>query len=515
MADKALRDISSRRVFAPYFRARWQNMQNIINDSVFYSEAPYPWLTYYQTYIRQWAQWAQGFVQALHRGDFFSTGMGYTVCDIMTRECMSGGYRISSKNKEAQDYMTDYGRKFDFTTKFNKMFFFANALGNSVLTLHPKDGDIVPGIIPVNRIVMTVCEGNEITSALLYRRFVTGKDTVYYAREYRQKLNGKGYYRVEICSQGGTVLSPSWGGTPLKKIPQDIEEAFREVYGNIEVNTWYTLPECLHSLGLYNVRNKPVAVAVADLPGYSDSTLHTALDVLYSIDYNYTQQQLDQYWGRTRVLVPERLQAINLGARNRVVDGVSYEEALTPPLDDDIYSKVPDSGSVDGKPIEPMFIQPDARGEMHKYIRDADLELLASKVGLSSATLANHLAYNATKTATQVHAEEDTTETTVNNKRQLATDDAINPWLQDIAAFYGYSDEVTLVWNKSSVNSQRQNEELLADYNAGLITKREYLKRRWRDLSDEEVDKWVADLEEAEAKRDARDGAMFDGGLGL
>ena len=45
----------------------------------------------------------------------------------------------------------------------------------------------------------------------------------------------------------------------------------------VKPDVWYKLP--LPSLGVYNVRNKPLAVALADIPGYSDSTLYTALDV--------------------------------------------------------------------------------------------------------------------------------------------------------------------------------------------------------------------------------------------
>lgn len=510
--NKALNNISSRRVFRPFFKARWQNMQNIINDSVFYTSAPEPWLTYYNAYIRQWNEWASGFVPMLHRGDFFSTGIGYTICEILARECMSGGYRVSSKNKILQDFISDYGR-FSFMDIFFRMFFFANAGGNCFLKLTPKNGELTAEVLPINRIIFEMGERNEVTHAMLYNRFTTGKGETYYAKETRCNLNGNSFYKVEVCPSAGTATSPSWGNTPLNTLPKAVAPQFKRAYGDIELNHWYTLPKCLHSLGLYNVRNKPVAVAIADMPGYSDSSLHTSLDILYSIDYNYTQQQLDMYWSKTRVLVPKQMQMIQLGnnARNNVVNGVGYEE-LQAPLDEEIFTQVPDSNSIDGKPMQPTFIQPDMRGEAHKYIRDADLELLASKVGLSSATLANHLAYTQTKTATQVNSEQDTTETTVNSKRELANL-AINQMLQDLASFYGFTDEIAIIWNRTSVNSARQNEELLADYQAGLLTIKEYLKRRWRDLSDEEIEKWVIELEATADKKRQNEMNAFGGDM--
>ena len=72
----------SRKIFRPMFRARWQNMQNIVNDSGFIDMIPEPYLSYYVAFIQQCLQWSRGFVPMLHRSDFFSTGMGYTVCEI-------------------------------------------------------------------------------------------------------------------------------------------------------------------------------------------------------------------------------------------------------------------------------------------------------------------------------------------------------------------------------------------------------------------------------------------------
>ena len=101
----AATSLPSRRAFRQYFRARWQNMQNIVNDTVFYALVPPRFLTYYRAFIEQWLDWARGFVPQLHRQEFFSTGIGYTVCDIFARECMSGGWRIDSKDEQTAEQL--------------------------------------------------------------------------------------------------------------------------------------------------------------------------------------------------------------------------------------------------------------------------------------------------------------------------------------------------------------------------------------------------------------------------
>lgn len=508
--ERAIKEIGSRQIYAPYFKARWQNLQNIINDSVFYSMIKEPYLTYYQAYIRQWQQWASGFVPMLHRGDFFATGMGYTVCEIFARECMGGGYRFDSADKGLQSFMQDWAKE-DLDNVLAQMFFFANAGGNALLTLTPVDGEVHCGVVPINRAVFEIGRGGEVTQATILNRFMAGEKSVY-AKESRIVLNGVGYYKVDIAEQNSIVTSPSWNSNYLKAVPEAALPQWKNTYGNIEPSVWYKLPSALRSLGVYNVKNKAVAVALSDLAGYSDSTLHTALDVLYAIDYNYTQLQLDQYWGRTRVIIPKRMQrrSITSNAVN-ISDGVSFVEAVqSAPLSEDIFTEVPNENSLEGDPLKPFFMQPDLRGEAHKYIRDADLELLASKVGLSSSTLANHLTYNTSKTATEVRGEQDTTETSINNKRALANV-AINRMLADVAAFYGFTSGITINWNRSSVNSAVENSALLADYQAGTLPLREYLKRRWRDLTDEDIAEWIRELDSDAAKqRDREYGDFID-----
>ena len=41
----------SRKIFRPMFRARWQNMQNIVTDSGIVDLIPEPYLSYYIAYI--------------------------------------------------------------------------------------------------------------------------------------------------------------------------------------------------------------------------------------------------------------------------------------------------------------------------------------------------------------------------------------------------------------------------------------------------------------------------------
>ena len=62
----------------------------------------------------------------------------------------------------------------------------------------------------------------------------------------------------------------------------------------------------------------------------------------------------------------------------------------------------------------------------------------------------------------------------------------------ELLYFYGKSGEVTIEWGRAAVNSAQENQELLADYQAGTLPLRDYLRKRWRDLSEDEIDSMEA-----------------------
>ncbi len=166
---QALAGGDARKAFAPLFRARWQNMQNIVNNTVFTSLVPKGYQTYYTAFIRQWLDWAQGFVPQLHRYDFFSTGMGYTVCDIFTKECMSGGYRFVSTDGGLKKFIESWDND-NLNDVFNRMFFFSNAGGNALLALTPANGELYANVYPIDRVVFQIGRRGEITQAVIFNR---------------------------------------------------------------------------------------------------------------------------------------------------------------------------------------------------------------------------------------------------------------------------------------------------------------------------------------------------------
>lgn len=488
--------------FEPYFRARWQNFQNIVSRATFFSNMPHEWIAYQNAYVKQWEEWASGFVLSLHRGDFFSTGMGKTVCDILVKECMRGNYRFDSVDADASKKLSDWAKENNMEDLIMNGFYYANRIGNAILRLNINvdDNELYPTVHPVNRTYFQVNRKGQVVKARFFDLIADGTtdDQKYFVVEDRLWHNGTPYYRVNIYRFSGTATNPEMEKSKagrfisLDKLSAGAISTFLDLYGNIRLNAWYKLP--FKTLGCYNWKNTGTSSAVSEMEGYSDSSLHTALDILYAIDYNYSMGQLDQYFGRTMVLVPPEMEKTG----PREFQGVDYREAVkvkSAPLSSDVFVQTPsgNGGLLDGKPAQPIFIQSDLRGLQRKEVNDFLLELLASKVGLSSSTLANHLTYNQSKTATEIDRETDTTDVTVANKRTLANI-SIDAMLRDVCDYYGITADVDITWNRNGTNNK---DAIIEEYRGGLMPLSECIARLHPELTKAEVDDWVDKLNDS------------------
>lgn len=499
----------TRSVFAGYFRARWQNYQNVINRSEFYADMPQSWLTYQQAFVRQWDEWARGFVPALHRGDFFATGMGKTVIDIVTRECIDGGYRIDGDDPKTTAFIEKWREEVELDKEVTKGFAGSSSVGNVLVKLNVVSGggEVYPTVHPVNQAYMSVNRKGEVVVGRFKDMMCDGtaNDEQWVAVEERVMHGGEPYYRVRVQRFFGQATNGLQGYCKFDDMDEYAQDVWTDLYGDISPDKWYKLP--FKSLGVWNWKSKEYNQAITSMTGYSESVLHTALDILYAIDYNYTMGQLDQYYGRTRVIVPKTFQTPKHIVYQGMDYGEAYDDVQLSPLEADIFTEAPGAGVIADKPQQPMFMQPDLRQEARKALHDHYLQMLASKVGLSATTLANHLTYNKAKTATEVDTEEDTTDKTVYEKRQLANA-ALNGMLAEVVSYYGLSGHVDITWNK---NGDKRKSDVMDEYTRRVMPLDECVRRLHPELSESEVAEWV---EKLKVQPQAQSDENFNFGLG-
>lgn len=497
----AMANAPTRKIFAPYFKGK-QNLYGAMSDYAYLNLIPAVYRPYYITYIQQWFLWSRGYYPQYHKQDFFNNAMGYTVCEMLSKMCMSGGFRLNSTDVTTKEFIQEWNKDLLYEI-FATMYFHTNAVGNALIVLTPVDGDLAIECVPITRATFTIGRTNKITHAMILNRFVAG-ESCYYTREHRVIKDGKAYYKVQMA-ECGLATVPTWNESYVYFVPDIVRPQWEACYGSIELNKWYELPSKLNGLGVYNVKNKAIAVALSDLPGYSDSTLHTCEDILYAIDYNFTNEMMDQYLGQSRALIPKQMASkkIVAGKKGTLTNGMSFEEAenyYEPELDKNFYTEITTSDSIDGKPVQPTFLQPDLRSDKRKQSDDHLIEKLAAKIGINASTLATHLAIGSrAKTDDEISKENENDEKTIGDKRRLASA-TINKLLTDVAKWYGLQGDVTIEWGKVQGNSTGDNQQLLMDYQAGTISLKDYIRRRFVDLTEDEIEQKVQELEQQKEK---------------
>ena len=118
------------------------------------------------------------------------------------------------------------------------------------------------------------------------------------------------------------------------------------------------------------------------------------------------------------------------------------------------------------------------------------------------------MTYNKAKTATEVDTEEDTTDKTVYEKRQLANA-ALNAMLKEVVRYYGLDGHVDITWNK---NGDKRKSDVMDEYSRGVMPLDECVKRLHPELTEDEVTEWVEKLKVQQPQQQADEGFSF--GLG-
>jgi hypothetical protein len=89
----------------------------------------------------------------------------------------------------------------------------------------------------------------------------------------------------------------------------------------------------------------------------------------------------------------------------------------------------------------------------------------------------------------------------------------INDLLKDVALYYGFSDSAEIVWGRTNINTSQQNRQLLEELNSDALPLREYLKRRYPELSEVEVEKWAKEIEKQKSEKAKREQASYGNAL--
>ena len=464
---------------------------------------------FYETDVRRWLQWYDGFVSCVHGGNtgIISTKTAKTIVNRSADAVFTGGVMFG--NADSPQLLDDNGNSIalsiisdkwakhaNFEGKLRRVCRFAMAGGTALLKLNQaKDGKLWLDTYRTDRFfaVLDASGRVERVKAILTTYQGATKSGEGYAlveeRYYKSTLLRKrvavrtfSVYRA-VSAESGNVLSSkmTW-----KTLPHPMKDYLREHYASIRIDEEQILP--FPSLGCYAFRYTDGCDRYNGVE-MGESMLDTILQYLLSYDYYFSALNTDMYLGRGRVIAKKLM-------RNPKGDTQNFNAGL----DSFMYEEIPSLTTEEQKPTPVQF---DLRAADWKEIRNNLLESMAFSLGLSVGTLASFLNDTSNRTAREISAEENETTRFIEARRAMFEIPA-NECLRDVCLYFGLTDMVIVRWSLAGqTNVDNLSQRVVNEYQSGARSLKSTVQALNPDMDEHQVDEEMGRIEQDQGKKNA------------
>ena len=273
----------------------------------------------------------------------------------------------------------------------------------------------------------------------------------------------------------------------LDNIPDEI--AVR--YPNIEFNIEREL-KGFNSIGVFHIDFTKLNKKFPDL-NIPEAMFVDAVDQCLMLETSITDREVEKEIGRAQILIPEfgKGQQLNTymtqadaGSRMLRTVATSYRNPVIMPY--------PSMKMEDNKPYNIQF---DIRADQWENAINGDVARLCSIVGISVLDYDPRLLQTGQRTDDEINAMTDITANTVTKLRNINTYE-INKCLECVGTLLGIPTPISIRWSLANIINPTKNANLVKQlYETGLISRKEAIKRVNPDLTDNEVDEMIKDID--------------------
>lgn len=307
-------------------------------------------------------------------------------------------------------------------------------------------------------------------------------------RFYQEKKNEQGQ-KVKVPYQEFLVYDARIDKTDSNKTTRTIIEdkyiskEIRAAYPDIVFNKpkEMTFP----TIGVYDLRYTKINKKFfdSDVP---EAMFTDATDNAVTIDTSITGKEVEKELGRGQVLVPDFEQGMNINEFiTQEAAGGRMMRSLTVSFKDPTFKKYPTRSMEDSKPQNVQF---DIRSTEWVNEIDNDTARLCAAVGVSVLDYDPRLLQTGQRTDDEINAMTDVTANTVKTFRNI-NQGKINQLLTDVATFYKLNTKVSIRWSMAAIINPTKNTQLVtSQYTAGLLSRKEAIRRLNPDLKPSEID---------------------------
>lgn len=485
------------------------------NSSSFYSCVPAQYRTFYDRWVRNWLQWADGYVPDVH-GAFkgmLSTKIGSAIVKGAVKSTFAGGLMFTNSDvPKLRDTVTnasvalnfisdDWAKKVKLRSILKQAGSMAFSGGSALLKINPTMyNGLWVDCHRMDRFVVDVGMRGCIDRAQVFMNAyhkMAGNETTgrYYLMEDRYFVDVSPLrrhmpvveYSVYSGGSAGEFVCDKHSKLDWNNIPKGIRESIQKDYGAMRVNEPQALP--FDDLGVYLLK---ASEGIDNYPGspFGQSILHNVMTYLYLFDYCYSCMGTDMYAGRGKVLLNKLM--------SKTKDGKDVSGNQFAGLDSFIYQAVPHLTTEEQKPVSIQF---DLRATEWRDIRNQLLEAIATNTGLSVGSFASYINDASNRTAREVSSEESSTTAFVEDARGMFGD-AFDELLRTVCKYYGYVDMVSVRWSMAGqTNVTAHTENVMRQYQGGTKSLESSVKDLNPDYDEDQVKREITMIQSEQAAK--------------
>lgn len=426
-----------------------------------------------------------GFINAIHFQNIMS-GLAPTLLDRLVNKITSKVY--IEEAEENNDQLKEKFSNCKLNVILKKAFTMSISTGRAVNVVDKTSDDVIVRTFDLFR--SKIIKTNEkITEAFLYLDInkVKAMDA-YFLIEHRYFNKNKfACKRYEIVfarwerESGNAKDIMSFDD--VEKIPSAIRKKYEDM--GFSLMKEYILEGFDNTLGVFAIDNTAINILYpyVDIPLSQYQFLQ---DLFVEYDTTRTFKEIDKHFGRGRIVRPEHMQSFGSASIGNVknIANINLPFNKTASSDDLLYTTYPSTHIEDNKP---MSIQFDLRTDQWRSEISGLVGDICAAFGLTIIDYDPRLLQMGQRTDDEINAMNDITRSTVENKRELATE-SINEMLKLIAKLYNVGDSVFIRWSLSSIiNPTKNNALITSQLQNGTISHEEAVKRSNPDYTSKEL----------------------------
>ena len=441
------------------------------------------------------AEYASGYTR--FNLTYMRSGIPPKLLDIIVSKTVGQvAYQTKGEEKELDDRFD----RFYFSTMLHKAYEQAGATGRSAIAVYGNETEKNAHVECYNlfRHKLVFGKKNEVIEASFYMNRIDGavagsEYVIEEHRYYKKRRNDDGTITFipyqEFIVNRATYERESKEDAKVERlnaIPNEIVAR----YPNIEFNVEREL-KGFNSIGVFHIDWTKTNKKFPDLR-IPEAMFVDAVDNCLMLETSITDREVEKEIGRAQILIPEfgKGQQINQymtqnDAGSRMLRSVptTYRNPIVMPY--------PSMKMEDNKPTNIQF---DIRSEQWENAINGDVARLCASVGISVLDYDPRLLQTGQRTDDEINAMTDITVNTITNLRNINTYE-INKCIECIGMLLGLEAPISIRWSIASIINPTKNAMLVKQLlEAGLISRKEAIKRTNPDLSEAEIEEMFNEI---------------------